>query len=82
MAQPARVPSFEQGFLPIVAYRARLDGATLSDAGPANRAISELALALGSGKPDKWTAAQSLRCVFATCGAFWLIAGIAFYTLH
>ena len=48
MAQPAPVPSFEQGLRPFV-EDAPSNPAAFLDGGPANRAISELTLALGGG---------------------------------
>jgi hypothetical protein len=83
MAQPAPVPSFEQGLRPFV-EDAPSNPAAFLDGGPANRAISELTLALGGGvaKDEKWTTAQSLRLILAICGTFWLIAAFIFYMLH
>jgi hypothetical protein len=33
-------------------------------------------------EPEKWSSRASLGFIFATCGAFWLAAGVLFYTFH
>ena len=52
--------------------------------GPANRTVSELTLALSSEEADagSWSAGKTLRFVIVSCGAFWLAAAAAYFTLH
>ncbi len=52
--------------------------------GPANQLLSELAVALNAdaAAPGKWRAGASLGFIFATCGGFWAMAAVLFYTFH
>ena len=56
--------------------------------GPANRALSELALALdpdvayGTHDDEKWPASQTLRFILVSCGLVWAITAAAFFLLR
>jgi hypothetical protein len=68
MAQPAVLLSFDA--VP------RADGHTLDDVVFASQAAPIVA------RDDAWRPAKSLAFVLATCGAFWIAAAVAYFTLH
>jgi len=51
---------------------------------PANRALSELSLALSGDEADAgaWSRGKTLRFIVLSCGVFWLAAATAYFTLH
>jgi hypothetical protein len=83
MAQPALSPA-SSDLAPLVAESAGWLPIVHQAEGPANRVLSELTLALSAGEPnaEKWSTRASLRFIFATCGGFWLLAAVLFYTFH
>lgn len=52
--------------------------------GPANRALSELALSLSNETEAEgaWSTGKTLRFNIVSCGLFWLAAATAYFTLH
>ena len=52
--------------------------------GPANRALSELTLALSNETSSEgaWNIGKSLRFIVVSCGLFWLAAATAYFALH
>ncbi len=83
MAQPATSP------LEFTAERGDLRGPDLPPfgrglEGPANRALSELSLALSSETASEgfWSTGRTLRFVIVSCGLFWLAAAATYFTLH
>lgn len=51
--------------------------------GPANRALSELTLALGGEAETEgnWSAGKTLRFTIVSCGLFWLAVTTAYFIL-
>ena len=64
----------------------RFEPLTVRGDGPANRALTELALALSHdgdlGVGPKWSPAQTLRFIVLSCGSFWLAAAALYLTIH
>ena len=52
--------------------------------GPANRALSELTLALDGETETEgsWSTGKTLRFIVLSCGLFWLAATTAYFILH
>ena len=52
--------------------------------GPANRALSELTLALSDENSieDVWSAGKTLRFIIVSCALFWLTGAAAYVALH
>ncbi len=80
MAQPAISPL---DFTPPLGERRGPDPASRGLEGPANRALSELTLALSGGEAEEgaWSMGKTLRFILIGCGAFWLAAAVASYML-
>ncbi len=84
MAQSAPIIGFE----PIPALKENAVQARIDEfgVGPANRALSELSLALDVGTAnsdaDKWSTGKSLRFIAISCGLFWLTAVAVVIALH